>query len=180
MLRLKTLLSFNYIYYILIVLSLLLALFKIYIIKYESKYNLNNNQIIGMITNIKKNKDRYTLTVKGKEKIVAYYYGDINLSLGSKVLLKGELYYPSNNTIPNSFNYKKYLNNHHIFYLMKVEDIKILQNNKNIFYNLKDKGYKKISSYKLTSDSLKAFALGETNAINDESFYNYQRNGVIH
>ncbi|MDD2409727.1 MAG: DNA internalization-related competence protein ComEC/Rec2 [Bacilli bacterium] len=180
MLRLKTILSFNYIYYILIVLSLLIALFKIYIIKYESEYDLNNNQIIGTITNIKKNEDRYIITIKGKEKIIAYYYGNINLSLGSKVLLKGELYYPNNNTIPNSFNYKKYLNNHNIYYLMKVEDIKILQKNKNIFYNLKDKIYKKISLYRLTSDSLKAFALGETNAISDESFYNYQRNGVIH
>lgn len=180
MLRLKILLSYNYIYYILIILCLLFALFRIHIIKYESKYNLNNNQIIGTITNIKKNNDRYSITIKGEEKIIAYYFGDINLSLGSKVLLKGELYYPSNNTIPNAFNYKKYLNNHHIYYLMKVEDIKILQENKNIFYNLKDKIYKKISSYKLTSDSLKAFALGETNAINDESFYNYQRNGVIH
>ncbi|MDD4705697.1 MAG: DNA internalization-related competence protein ComEC/Rec2 [Bacilli bacterium] len=180
MLRLKIILLFNYIYYILLILSLLLALFKIYIIKYESKYNLNNNQIIGTVINIKKNEDRYILTIKGKEKIIAYYYGDINLSLGSKVLLNGQLYYPSNNTIPNAFNYKKYLNNHHIYYLMKVNDIKVLQTNKSPFYHLKDKIYKKISSYRLTSDSLKAFALGETNAINDESFYNYQRNGVIH
>ena len=180
MLRLKILLSYNYIYYILIILCLLFALFRIHIIKYESKYYINDNQIIGTITNIKKNNDRYSITIKGEEKIIAYYFGNINLSLGSKVLLKGELYYPSNNTIPNAFNYKKYLNNHHIYYLMKVKDIQILEANKNIFYNLKDKIYKKISSYKLTSDSLKAFALGETNAINDESFYNYQRNGVIH
>lgn len=180
MLRLKILLSYNYIYYILIILCLLLAFIRIYIIKYESKYNGNEKQIIGTIINIKQSKDKLTITIKGKEKIIAYLYDDLNLSLGSKVLIKGKLYYPNHNTIPNAFNYKKYLNNHDIYFLMKVNDIKILKDNTNIFYKIKDRVYKKISAYRLTSDNLKAFVLGETSAINDNSFYNYQRNGVVH
>lgn len=180
MLRLKILLQYNLIYYFLLIISLIFALFRIYIIKYESKYCINDNNIIGIITNIKIKDNYYILTIKGKEKFIAYYKKNINLSLGDKVLLKGELYYPNNNTIPNTFNYKKYLNNHNIYFMMKTSDIKIIKKNKNIFYTIKSKLYNKISKYEKTSDLLNAFVIGDTTNLDEESFYNYQKNGVIH
>ena len=180
MLRLKILLQYNIIYYILIILSLSLALFRIYVIKYESKYNINDNNITGIITNIKIKEDYYTLTIKGKEKIIAYYNENIDLSLGDRVLLKGQLYYPTNNTIPNTFNYKKYLNNHDIYFMMKASEIKVINKNNNIFYTIKEKIFNKISKYKKSSDSLKAFVIGDTSSLDEETYYNYQKNGVIH
>lgn len=180
MLRLKTLLQYNYIYYAILVIAIFFSLFKIYIIKYESKYNIEDTKIIGTITNIKSKNDRYTLTIKGKEEIIAYYNKEIDLSLGDKVLLKGNLNYPLNNTIPNTFNYKKYLNNHNIYYLMDIKELKILNKNNNIFYKIKDKLYKRISSYDKVSNELKAFVIGDSSSLDEDDYYNYQRNGIVH
>ena len=51
------------------------------------------------------------------------------LKLGIKVKLTGEISLPNENTIPNTFNYKKYLNNQNIFYTMKVSSIEVINNN---------------------------------------------------
>ena len=66
------------------------------------------------ITNIKIDDKKITLTLDGKEKLIGtYYFKNLdeikNISYGKTVYLKGNLKVPSNNTIPYTFNYKKYL-----------------------------------------------------------------------
>ncbi|MDD2504706.1 MAG: DNA internalization-related competence protein ComEC/Rec2 [Bacilli bacterium] len=182
MLRLKILLQSNNIYYILLIISLLLAFFKIYIIKYDSKYNINDNIIEGYITTIISSNDKITLEIKGKEKIRGYYFPkeNLDLKLGMKIRVYGSLYLPEHNTIPNTFNYKKYLNNHRIFYLIKINKIEVLSENKNIILTFRNYLNKKITSYKYTSDYLNIFILGDKKEINENTYKDYQINGVVH
>ena len=49
-----------------------------------------------------------------------------------------ELEEPINNTIPNTFNYKKYLNNNDIYYLINIDNISIVDNNVSIIYKLRN------------------------------------------
>lgn len=182
MLRLRVLLQSNYIFYGLLILALLFSFtFKCFI-KLESKYNINAKIITGKITKLDYNQERYKLEIKADEKIIAYYYPkeNINLELGMTVLLKGELYLPLNNTIPNTFNYKKYLNNHYIYYMMKVSNINILKENKNIIYKIKNYINKRIDSFSHTNSYLKALILGDLKDLEDDVYKGLQINGVIH
>ncbi|MDD4188021.1 MAG: DNA internalization-related competence protein ComEC/Rec2 [Bacilli bacterium] len=182
MLRLRVLLQSNYIYYLLLILAFIFSFTFKNIIILESKYNINDNQIIGKITKLDYNSERYKLEVKANEKIIAYFYPkeDINLELGMIVLLKGELYLPINNTIPNTFNYKKYLNNHYIYYQMKVSSIDILKENHNIIYKIKNYINQRIDSFSYTNSYLKALILGDLKDLEDDVYKGFQINGVIH
>lgn len=182
MLRLKILLKCNYLYYILIVLALALSLIHTYFIKYQSKYNASEKEIIGIITKINVEDTKYKIEIKSKEKVIGYYYSeeDLHLELGMKIKVEGLLYLPSNNTIPNTFNYRKYLYNHHIYYLMKIDKIIILSKNHNLIWAIKNNINKRLDNYRITSPYLKALILGDLKNLDNDIYQNYQQNGVIH
>ena len=88
------------------------------VVKYESKYDEATTRIIGQVLEYSIDGDKLSLQVKGKEKIVVSYYfaseeekNNFKIRLGEKVILEGKIKVPNNNTIPNTFNYKEYLNN---------------------------------------------------------------------
>ncbi|NLL01596.1 MAG: ComEC family competence protein, partial [Mollicutes bacterium] len=182
MLRLKILLKSNFLYYLLIGVALVYSLLHTYVIKYQSKYDLNYQEITGTIIKINHEANKYKLEIKGKEKIIGYYYSeeDLNLQLGMKIKVNGLLYLPSNNTIPNTFNYRKYLYNHKIFYLMKIDNISVVRPNKNLIWKIKNNLNQKLDNYQETSPYLKALILGDLKNLNDNVYQEYQKNGVIH
>jgi len=79
----------------------------------KSVYRGNETEIEGIVYKKKQTKEKLTLYIKSKEKIIINYYTNdfenIDIHLGDKVKITGTLKVPSNNTIPNLFNYKKYL-----------------------------------------------------------------------
>ncbi|MBQ4031718.1 MAG: DUF4131 domain-containing protein, partial [Bacilli bacterium] len=90
------------------------------------------------ITNIKIDDKKITLTLDGKEKLIGiYYYKNLdeikNISYGKTVYLKGNLKVPSNNTIPYTFNYKKYLEKKHINYLLSIKSIKVVDDDSGLY-----------------------------------------------
>ena len=85
------------------------------IIRYESIYNPNDKEFIGIISGIKKTDYGYSLTLKAKEKLIVYLE-DNNYNLGDLVYIKGDLEKSKNNTVLNNFNYKEYLYHNKIFY----------------------------------------------------------------
>ena len=182
MLRLKVLLQYSYIFYGLLIFAFILAFIRIYLVKYESKYNINETTIVGRITNIDYQPKRYKIEIKSKEKIIANYYleNNIELELGMLIKVKGNLYIPNNNTIPNTFNYKKYLNNNKIFYLMSIDSLEIIKPNNNIIYTIKNYINKRINKYNLTHSYLKALILGDLKGLDEDSYKGYQKNGVVH
>ena len=80
---------------------------------YEKKsiYTGKENEIEGIIYKKKQTNKKITLYIKAKEKIIVNYYTEekINVSLGDRIKVSGYLKIPNENTIPNLFNYKKYL-----------------------------------------------------------------------
>lgn len=186
--NLKTILQFNK-YFIIIFIVLFLYIITITkLIKYQSKYDVNTKEIYGTLTSIIINGDKITLEIKGKEKVIANYYIKTKeekdnilktIQHGDKILLKGALKSPLNNTIPNNFNYKRYLYNKKIYYIFNIDNYKKIENNKKILYKIKDYIYKR--AYKMNnSDFYLAFIIGDKSLLSSEIYENFQINGVSH
>ena len=178
MIRLKTLLQYNYFYIILVILVLCLAFIR-NSFHNESKFNSSETFFVGIIDEIKNNDDYYKITIKSKEKIIGSYYSKepLNISLGDKITFTGTLNKPKNNTIPNTFNYRKYLYNHHIYYLVKIDNIKVISKTRSVKYKVKNYIVKRSEKFK-HSDYFKAFLIGDKSEMDDYSIF--QKNGVSH
>lgn len=185
---LKTILQYNKLFIVFFILLCIYILLFTKIIKYESKLDIRKNVFEGVITSIKFDGNRLVLDVKGEERLIANYYvkskEEKNTILdvihhGDKILLKGTLKVPFNNTIPNNFNYKKYLYNKKIYYTLSVDSYEIINNNKNILYKIKDKLYKKIINLN-NSDYYLAFILGDKTLLSSEIYNSFQSNGISH
>ena len=178
MIRLKTLLKYNYFYIILVILVLCLTFIRNSFYN-ESKFNGSETSFVGIVDEIKKSDDYYKITIKSKEKIIGSYYSKepLNISLGDKITFKGTLSKPKNNTIPNTFNYRKYLYNHHVYYLVKIDNIKVISKTRSVKYKVKNYIVKRSEKFK-HSDYFKAFLIGDKSEMDDYSIF--QKNGVSH
>ena len=151
---------------------------------YKSIYNINDTKF-NMVIKDYEYKDGYVcLTLCNKECIVGNYYYDnvsnINyIKYGSNVLVEGILEVPSSNTIPNQFNYKKYLYNKDIYYVIKISKIKLISNEVNILYDIRNYINDRIDSIDKTG-YMKAFILGIKDNIDSNQYSNYQSIGVTH
>ena len=178
MIRLKTLLQYNYFYIILVILVLCLTFIRNSFYN-ESKFNGSETSFVGIVDEIKKSDDYYKITIKSKEKIIGSYYSKdfLDISLGDKITFTGTLNKPKNNTIPNTFNYRKYLYNHHVYYLVKIDSIKVVYKTRSIKYMVKNYIVKRSEKFK-HSDYFKAFLIGDKSEMDDYSLF--QKNGVSH
>ena len=175
MTRLKILLQSNVIYYCLLIVTILYVGIKVKI-GYTSKINVNED-FTGIVTTIIKKEKSFKLTIKGKEKLIVYINNIDNLELGDKVVVGGEYTHPKNATIPNNFDYQKYLYNNHIFYIMYAKELKILKKNQNIIYEIKKYILNKTNNYK-NKGYLNAFIIGDKTDL--EFYETYQNNGISH
>lgn len=159
------------------------------IIHYQSVYKNNTSELEGILLDYDIDGDKLGFTLKAKEKIkVTYYFKNIeekewyqkNFKLGQKVRVNGVLNSPSNSTIPNTFNYKNYLYNKKIYWLLSAEKIELLNHNISIFYKIKNVFIEKVNSYKNTSSYMYAFILGDNSSIDSEVYANFRNNGVTH
>ena len=148
-------------------------------IPHKSVYTLNNNIFEGKVISYSLKDDYIDFVIKDKEKIKCKYYGSFDIKYGIKLKVYGKLNIPINNTVPNNFNYKKYLNHKNIFYTCNVTKVEVLKE-ENIFYKVKNNIVDRINTYKDTNDYLFTFILGDKTYLNEEEFSNYQKNGVTH
>ena len=134
--NLKNLLLFNKLFVFLTIFSFFYVLLFTVIIKYDSIFTGNENNIQGKVKSLSLNGNKLKLEVCLDECIIANYYIETKkekdeildiIEIGSIISLNGSLYKASNNTIPNNFNYKKYLYNNKIYYLMNIDSFKILK-----------------------------------------------------
>ena len=175
MTRLKILLQSNKIFYCLLILTILYVGIKVKI-GYTSKINVNED-FTGIVTTIVKKENSFKLTIKGKEKLIVYINNIDNLELGDKATVSGEYVLPKKATIPNNFDYQKYLYNNHIFYIMYAKELKILKKNQNIIYETKKYILNKTNNYK-NRGYLNAFIIGDKTDL--EFYETYQNNGISH
>ena len=175
MTRLKILLQSNIIFYCLLIVTILYVGIKVKI-GYTSKINVNED-FTGIVTTIVKKENSFKLTIKGKEKLIVYISNIENIELGDKVVVKGEYTLPKKATIPNNFDYQKYLYNNHIFYIMYAEELKIIKKNQNITFKIKKYILDKTSNY-TNNGYLNAFIIGDKTDL--EFYETYQNNGISH
>jgi len=140
--RLKNLLHFNYLIFILCVCCCFCAAYRTN--NYKSKYNSQTTSVIGTLLSVSTNGNQLKFLVKGKENVIAFYYADTKeeleklskLALGSLIEFGGNLEQPSENTVFNLYNYKNYLKGIRIFWTMRVTDITLIEQ-PNCFYKIK-------------------------------------------
>lgn len=182
--KLKTILLSKKTYLIIICFLFLYVLIFTKIIKYNSVYNGTETKITGIVTNYRLKNNKLVLEIKAEEKIIAnYYYEDelpqVKSLIGSKITIHGKMNKPTNNTIPNTFNYKKYLYNKNIYYTFTIKDYSY-QKSKNIFYMIKNKMYEKINTPNKVNEYLNLFILGNKSYLDSDNYNMYLNNGVVH
>jgi len=180
--KLKIILQSKYIFKILFILSLVYIILFIKLDIKESIYNINDSEFTGVITNYKYKDNKYTIYIKNKEPLVVTYKTEkkLNIEYGDTIRIKGSLSKPTNNTIPNLFNYKKYLERKEIYYILKANNIEKIKNNENIIYDIKNYLVKRISQIDKSAPYILAFILGNKNEIEEEINKSYQENGISH
>lgn len=184
-LKLRKILLYDSLYYILIILSLIYIFIYSKTFILNTNYNENDNKFYLKINNYIIDGNKLSIdfdNLKG-----TYYFeteDEINLfkknyNLGDTIEVNGTLEKPNNNTIPNTFNYKKYLYHKRIEYILKINNLRKVKNNKNIPIKIKNYILKRIENIK-NNKYLYAFILGKSSYIDIESYNNYKINGVTH
>ena len=148
------------------------------VIMYHSIYNNNDNHFIGIVSKIKKSNNNYTVILKSKENLIINTK-EFPYKLGDTIEIYGTLNIPKNNTIPNSFNYKKYLYNQKIFYILIPSNIKLLSKNNNLIYIIKNNIQSYLSKFK-SSDILNALLLGDLSYLDEFIYDSFEDNGISH
>ena len=157
------------------------------LIKYESIYSGDETTITGKITNYSINGNKLKINIKNKEEIIATYYIETqeelaylkeNIGIGKTLTVKGSLRKPLNNTIPNTFNYKKYLYNNKIYYLLDVDSY-IIKNDNNFVEKAKDYLIKRAYNSQ-NNEYLLMLVLGDKALISTDTYNTYQNNGTSH
>ena len=116
LLKLRTILLCDYLYYLLLVLIILLSTIRIMIPK-ESSYSSTSTKVIGVITTYSINGNKLKLALNAKEKLIVNYYFKTeneknafikNYHYGDKIEVSGEFKEPSSATSFYLFDYKNY------------------------------------------------------------------------
>ncbi len=158
---------------------IILAIIRVFIVLfYNSNYCLKENKTIdGTITNIKRIKDKEEIDVNRKYKLILYK--KTNFNLGDKIRVKGKFTCPSDNTVPNLFNYRKYLLSKGIKMISNNAKVTLIKKNTNVFYTIKNLIIKKISLYK-SHEYLSTFILGDTSNLDKDVKQGYSDIGIVH
>ena len=185
--RLKIILQHKYLFKVLALLVLMISLYRINFIKRESILNGDLTSFEGIVKRISIKDNRVEIYVNNKETIIGnYYYEDVkeisnfnDIKLGDRIIIYGNLKEANNNTIPNLFNYKKYLSTNGIFYLMTIDKFEKVGNNTSIIYYIKNKLIGRINNIKKSGSYVKTFVLA-INEIDKDVRSSYQYNGISH
>ena len=145
----------------------------------NNMYYENEKSIIGKITYIKKEEDKTTIDVKEKQKYRITIYESVDFKYGDKVKVTGLFNTPSDNTVFNLFNYRKYLLSKNIKEMCTDCEVKRVRKTKNIFYIIKNKIVEHVDNYK-SKNYLKAFEIGDTSLISDDAKDAYSNVGISH
>ena len=119
----------------------------IIIINDKNFYLEEQKSIVGVITNITKDDDKVVIDVKQKDKYRITKYENINFELGDRVRVKGVFSTPTNNTVFNLFNYRKYLLSKNITMVSYDANLNLISKNNNVLYRLKNSVINHVEKY---------------------------------
>ena len=175
-----------------IFISLFFALLYIFIgtklITYDTNLSENTHVLTGNVVSYTIDGNKLSMLIKASEKVqVTYYITSIEekdylqkeLLIGEKVILEGNITKPYQNTIPNTFNYQRYLYNNRIYVTFSAD--KITLTGKTSFLNrIKSNVMKRIDETGSSKAYLYALILGEIDYIDSDVYQDYQKNGTTH
>ena len=180
--RLKMILQSRYLFKILTILSLIITILYTKCYHFKSVFDLNDTEFTGIVEDYVVKDNKIKISLKSKERIIVIYkYNNQKfnkLSYGDKVRIVGVLNVPSTNKIFNNFNYKEYLYNKRIYYIVEASKIDKIENNNNYIYTIKNLLYNRINHLK-SSRYIKALLFGD-NKLDKEIKSSYQVNGISH
>ena len=187
MIKLRTILLCNYPYYIILFIALLYFLITNFFIVYKSNYD-EISSINAKIIDITIKDYGIKLTLKNKEKLIGYLYLEKeqkkeflnNYSYGDIVYIKTEELEINNNTVENTFNYRKYLYNNKIFHVLKINYIEKVKDNKNIFYKIKNILIKNSFKLEKSYPYINGLIFGKDDYINDDVTTSFRNIGISH
>ena len=152
----------------------------IILINDKNVYKESKKEFVGTIVNIKEDEDKIVYDVKEKEKYrITLYNKENNYKYGVRVYVEGTFITPSNNTVFNLFNYRKYLLSKNITMISDEVEISLVNKNNNIFYGIKNLLINHINKYK-SSSYLKTFILADTSRIEEDILDSYRNIGISH
>ena len=185
--RLKIILRCRFIY----VFILFLAIVFYFIssnVEHVSRYeDFNNEEFV--LTNIYEKDYGFKIELFGKEKVIGFLYykssSDIDsfldtYGIGDRVIVSGDKVSIKNNTVPDTFNYKKYLISNEIYNVIKVTDISKKADNNNIFYGVKDKLIKRGKSLDKSYPYISSLIFGNNSYLDEDVLSSYRENGISH
>ncbi|MDO4369351.1 MAG: ComEC/Rec2 family competence protein, partial [bacterium] len=184
--RLKSILQSRFVYCTLLFLS-----FCSYFIcsnrEYVSLYDDFSNEEF-VITNIVLKDYGVKLELFGKEKVLGFLYADEErvssfceeYSIGDRVLISGDISDISNETVPNTFNYKKYLNSNGIYNVISITSIDKISDNSNVFYKFKNFLLERGNRLHKSSPYVNSLLFGNNSFIDEDVLSSYRENGISH
>ena len=184
--RLKIILQYKFIYLFLFFISLI-TYFVSSNLEHVSCYSFFKDEKF-IITNIIIKDYGIRLDLKGKEKVIGYlYYDDDKIDefvsafeLGDEVLVSGDISDISNNTVPDTFNYKKYLYSNKIYNVIEITDISKINDNENIFYLIKNKLFDRGERLDKSFPYISSLVFGNNNYLDEDVLVSYRENGISH
>ncbi|MBE6155846.1 MAG: DNA internalization-related competence protein ComEC/Rec2 [Firmicutes bacterium] len=179
---LKKLLQSNLTYFFLFIFLFLYVVFFTKIIKYESNYGDGPLTIRGKVIKYSVSEEKISFIIMAQEKIQVIYYWQndekwVNsFQIGSEVVVKGTLSTPKRNSIPNTFNYQKYLYTNNIYKIMQAESIQIEGKKIDLLSFVKNWIYRRAQA----NDYLKLFVVGDKSSLDSEVYNSFKNCGVAH
>ncbi len=186
--KLKIILQYNWLFYLLFLVSIGYSIIYINIPK-TSVYSIDDKEFNCIITDIYVDGNYLSLKLNGKEKLQASYYFNTysekeqflsEYELGDSIYIEGTLKVPNNNTNPNLFNYKKYLYSNNIYYLLEIDNYHKIKDNDSTLYKLKNMIANRINKIDASSSYLMALILGDDRYISKDMVNIYQDIGISH
>ena len=184
MLKLRTILLHDKLYYLIFIVVIIITIINIKIPK-TSIYDLNTTEVTGKIISQSINGNKLKLIIKNKENlIVNYYFKEKNdktlyqntFHLGDYIKVEGEFIKAKSATTKYLFDYKKYLYHKNIFFIINTQKITKIKDNKNVYYNIK----KIMINLTNKNAYLKTFILGDKSLLSTKITTSYQENGISH
>ncbi len=186
--KLKIILHSNSLYiFLLLFICIYLFLFT-KVIQYDTKIPEDCKEITAKLWSFSIDGDKLSMILKAEEKIKATYYIqnetektelETQLQIGQTLKLEGNKRKNIGLTIPNTFDYKKYLTYEKIYFSFEVSKIEILD--KKILWfdrikNIINTRLKNLGNHPY----LRAFVIGDKTYLEEEQYEMIKNNGVSH
>lgn len=153
----------------------------------KSKYSGVETELIGTIDAIYQDGDYLELTIRAKEKIIAFYTYQTkeeksmaSYKIGYQVKLTGTMKQPSEKTNPFLFDYKNYLKEQDINWTFQIASLQIINKKQSFLAKIESNLERQFQKREKTKPYLYAFLLGNTRYLDNEIKEQYTLLGIRH